>query len=315
MSDAARSAYIDAPAREAFGITTYAVAPIVLEDGEIFGTLCVLDSEEVEVTEEQRAVLVALSRLIARVYDDRRRKEQLRDALYRLHQGAEERHRLVKRIATDITEPVAAITGLAALLVDHDVDAGAQSTTIEMIHAHAHRVRVLLDGLVQAESGQPGTTAEIDIEELLAELAERCAPLVGPGVDLVAEGAGALTAPRLALTRLVEALVVGAAQRTDEGTVRLAISATATAVELIVSDPGRSLTEDERDELVRTATGADVVHEIEASALADEDVRLPLVVARELAASFGAELTVTTSGETGTRVSVRLPAGAAVARS
>lgn len=50
-------AYGAAPARTRFGITSYVIAPIVLPDGTVWGTLCVLDREQVEVTEDRRRML------------------------------------------------------------------------------------------------------------------------------------------------------------------------------------------------------------------------------------------------------------------
>lgn len=158
-SDAPRSAYADAPARTEFGIRTYAVAPIVLEDGEIFGTLCALDSDVVEISDEQHAVLVELARLIARVYDDRRRREELRAALDDRNAEVARRQALQHRIATDVQEPVEALAGLAELLLQHDISGPMRERTVRMLHAHALQVQAIVAELVDVERSGPVAAA------------------------------------------------------------------------------------------------------------------------------------------------------------
>lgn len=283
------------------------MAPIVLEDGEIFGTLCALDSEAVEISDEQHAVLVNLARLIARVYDDRRRKERLREVLYRLSHETERRERLIERIATDVAEPIEALAGSSEMLAQHTVADDARTATLQIMHANAQRVQTLVAELLRAEADADLEVADVDVSTLLREVAWHGQALAQPGVQVVADGDGMIRAPQQLLSRLLTTLVLGAAECTDAGVIRITGRLSEGGYVFELSDPGRALTGSERARLTRpgeqeSATGRQ---------------RLPLSLAQHVAASFGAEIVVPkeAGGEavekaTGSRVQVRLPASA-----
>jgi len=58
-------AYADAPARSAFGITSYVGVPVRGHDGAVVGTLCGVDRESITVREEVIPVLAALAGVVS----------------------------------------------------------------------------------------------------------------------------------------------------------------------------------------------------------------------------------------------------------
>lgn len=63
------------------GIRFYAGSPLLSPDGHALGTLCVIDRQPRKITEEQRAALESLTRLVAHLIESRRIAEQLADVL------------------------------------------------------------------------------------------------------------------------------------------------------------------------------------------------------------------------------------------
>lgn len=276
------------------------MARIVLEDGEVFGTLCALDSDKVEVSQAQQAVLNTLAKLVARAFDERRHKHQLADALHKLNDLAESREQLVERIVGDLSEPLRDIAGLARLLRVHDVQGAALRGTATMIETHAARIDTLLRSLAVVESSRGDEPADIPISELFEDVVGAGRALVAPEVKIEATGVGTVYASRDLLFRLVTTLMLGAATRSESGIIRLRGEPSNGVYVIELTDSGRALTDEESDQLAAgTAIGG------------TEDTKnspgLPAALARHLAGSLGAQLIVGSSGREGTRVGILLP--------
>jgi GAF domain-containing protein len=78
-------------------IRFYAGAPLINEDGQALGTLCVIDQKPREITAEQKEALQALSRLVLAQLEFRRNLGLLKEALTdRTHAEHERERELVK---------------------------------------------------------------------------------------------------------------------------------------------------------------------------------------------------------------------------
>lgn len=287
--------YGGAPARETFGITTYAVAPIVLDDGSTIGTLCALDSESVEVPEQHLRVLRTLAKLIGLVFDDRRRRQELRDVLVELNRMHESRERFVQRIAADLTEPLEHMRGILTTLSDHELDERARSESLAMVTAQSHRISAMLSGMVETEASSDDPAEPLEAVSVLRAAGRTARAVARPNVEVEVEGEGVVAAPPAALTRLLDVLVLGAAQRMESGRLRIAGQAVASGFVIEVEDEGRPLSDDERAGLTGQSRGAGPAGP------------LPLAIARRLAQRIGAELHVNDADTAGTRIAVVLP--------
>jgi GAF domain-containing protein len=78
-------------------IRFYAGAPLINEDGQALGTLCVIDQKPRDITPEQKEALLALSRLVLAQLEFRRNLALLKEALTdRTHAEHERERELVK---------------------------------------------------------------------------------------------------------------------------------------------------------------------------------------------------------------------------
>jgi GAF domain-containing protein len=78
-------------------IRFYAGAPLINEDGQALGTLCVIDQKPRDITPEQKEALLALSRLVLAQLEFRRNLTLLKEALTdRTHAEHERERELVK---------------------------------------------------------------------------------------------------------------------------------------------------------------------------------------------------------------------------
>lgn len=271
------------------------MAPIVLDDGSTIGTLCAVDSASVEVPESHLHVLRTLARLIGLVFDDRRRRQELRDVLIDLNRVHEERERFVQWIASDLAEPLEHMREILSTLSEHDVGPEMRRASLAMVTAQSHRISAMLDGMVESEVRQDDPAEPLEAVRVLDAAARTARAVARPGVDVEAQGGGVVAAPPAALAQLLNVLVLGAAQRMERGRLRIAGRAVTSGYVIEVEDEGRALSDDERASLSGEAREPRPVQP------------LPLAIARRLAQRIGAELDVATADTGGTRVAVLLP--------
>ncbi|MDP9309817.1 MAG: GAF domain-containing sensor histidine kinase [Chloroflexota bacterium] len=97
--------------------------PIMLNDGQFFGTLCAVDPEPQELSDQQAHLLIVLGRIIAtqierdHELDARRQAEAEQARLYRAAQDAiREREALLSIASHELKNPLAGLLGYAHLL-------------------------------------------------------------------------------------------------------------------------------------------------------------------------------------------------------
>lgn len=179
---AAEPAYAEAPARTAFGISSYAVAPIVLEDGTVFGTLCSLDRGAERIAEQDLELLRALARMLAGTLDVRRRHVELEERWLRtVRRLAAIEHRAWEA-DHDLSQSAAAVR-LARALVGED-----SAEVLRELDAGIEEASGLLRG-----AGDRGERPErvhlVQVRELLEHVA-RIASALGDGLDVSVRASG-----------------------------------------------------------------------------------------------------------------------------
>lgn len=150
------------------GIRSFLGVPIVLNDGEFFGTLCAIDPESQNLTIQQADLLMVLGRIIAtQIERDREaavraEAEAEQAALYRAAQNAiREREALLSIASHELKNPLTALLGYAHLLQRRTVRETTlperDKRAVDTIVAQAERMNRMLTDLLdisRLESGQ-----------------------------------------------------------------------------------------------------------------------------------------------------------------
>lgn len=288
-----------APARLAFGITTYCVAPIVLDDGSVYGTLCALDADSVEVSDEQMALLRTLAKLIAHAVDEERRREELEDR-------ASARELLLREVSHDLRAPLTVVRSAAELIGRQYEDDGRLAMSSEMIVGASVRMTSMIDGLLDAEAHDAGIEPEeaeaVDLAAFIASIAvDARAMLSGSAVEVEAVGSGTVLAPPNRLRRVVTNLTANATRYTRRGHVRLSAHLEEGGVEITVADTGRGMDEDELA----------VLGEAFAKGAGSTGFGLGLSIVQRLTAAMGGRVNFASTQGEGTTATVSLPLPAA----
>ncbi len=90
-------------------IRFYAGVPLVSKNGYKLGTLCVINSEPQQLSEEQSFALKVLARQVMKLFDLRLNNKLLDAQKHRLKQQAEMQNRIISIIAHDVRSPVASL--------------------------------------------------------------------------------------------------------------------------------------------------------------------------------------------------------------
>lgn len=104
------------PALLELGVESYVGVPIVRRSGEVFGTLCALDTQPGEIDPEVIGTLEILAKLISLELEERESHEQTREELSEATLERDARDRLIGILGHDLRTPLAA-SRLAAQLI------------------------------------------------------------------------------------------------------------------------------------------------------------------------------------------------------
>jgi len=238
--------YAAAPARERFGIRTYAAGRIAV-GGELVGTLCVLDPDVVNLSDEGLVLLDAFAELVGHLYSEHQARQRVRRLFLRLSAETRRRELLVRALVDDLAEPLDAISALADL-ADTVASEAVRADALRMAGAHASRVETLLESLgVTERSDDDAPSPEVtDLGELLQQVRQEAEDLVGEGVTVQIDGGGIVETQVDVLHRLVSLLVLAAAERATTGTIAITAEADAHSVLIEVTDDGPQPEDDRR---------------------------------------------------------------------
>jgi len=143
-ADAANEpAYADAPARAAYGITSYVGVPVRGGDGAVFGTLCGIDRHSVPVPDEAIAVLSTLAGVVAaHIWSDDAAVVRRTDKGWRVGTDAED-DLLTAMVLADLLAGERPATGRPARGGDEDSELERLRIAVSQLeHALAARVAV-----------------------------------------------------------------------------------------------------------------------------------------------------------------------------
>ncbi|HYQ22329.1 GAF domain-containing sensor histidine kinase [Stenotrophomonas sp.] len=318
--------FIDSPIPGMYGFRSYISVPLLLADGSIFGTLCTLDPEPKPVDEQQVQSMNDVAALVAAQIDalrshdaDSRTIDGLKEqgdmvgrqlAEYEqsnaeLQRVAKQREEFIGVLAHDLRNPVQAIRagvdllGLGALT-------DSQQKVLGHINDSADRIAELIDVTLDFARGRLGTGIALKLEpwsDLSGVLAMACREAMRPypgrnyEVDLQLPVTFVCDAARLC--QLLANLVINAAIHGTPGQpIHVKGRSVGAGIEISVANQG-------------VIPAAQMGHLFEPFARPqerrlDSGLGLGLYIAAQIAKAHGGTLSVTSSSDEGTVLTVRL---------
>ena len=131
-------------------IVFYTGVPLVTQEGNALGTLCVIDKQPKQLSEDQKQSLRALAHQVTRLFELRKKQLELEQTKKILEQRSEELQKFAHVAAHDLKSPLANITMLTELLKDsnsHNLDEQGMEI-IDMLQMTSASLRALIDGIL-----------------------------------------------------------------------------------------------------------------------------------------------------------------------
>lgn len=155
--------YKNHPGLTKYGIESYVAVPLFRNNGELFGTLCALDSEPRNISEKHIHTFELMANLIAFELEAEEQREEREEALKLAEQTSEARARFMSILGHDLRNPLNTIV-MAANLQKMDI---AQEKNLEMsekIIKTAKRMNFLIEDLLDASQTFQGNKIRIELK-------------------------------------------------------------------------------------------------------------------------------------------------------
>lgn len=297
----------DHPTPNTYGLESYIAVPIMLDDGDVFGTLCAIDPRPAPASRPETVRMFKLfARLIATQLDANRRLAQSEAALLDARETAELRDQFIAVLGHDLRNPLAAIQAGTTLL-DRKVTGEDTRRILSEMRSSAGRMSRLINDVLDFARGRLGgglSLARRPATELPAMLNQVVSELraAHPGRNVQADIVLSQVVPgdpdRIA--QLMSNLLANAMVHGDPAQpVRVAAAVTGQTFELSVTNGGRPIPATVRPRLFQPFNRRD-------TADVRDGLGLGLYIASQIATAHNGELTVV-SDETETRFVFRMP--------
>lgn len=289
-----------------YGIQSYISMPIVLADGEFFGTLCAIDPKPHKFSDETLSTIRLFTDLIAFHIDAHRQLTSASEALNAERGTADLREQFIAVLGHDLRNPLASVDAAAQLLLKTPLNERA-TRIVGTIQSSVTRMADMIDDVMDFARGRLGGGLSLD-----RDVAESLGPLL---VDVVTElrlahpersiqadiepisnvSCDSRRIQQLVSNLLANALTHGASDKP----VRVAAAAHETVFEVSVSNSGAPIPAETIAGLfkpfVRTSARPSL-----------KGLGLGLYIASEIASAHSGTLTAT-SDEQETRFTFRMP--------
>lgn len=168
------------PTPRRYGFESYVSVPIILNDGECFGTLCALDLRPANLLEPQFASMFELfAKLIALQLESDRRQEQTHAALVGERAVGGLREEFIAVLGHDLRNPLSAVSACAELVRVKSTDPLLLNVS-SRIAANVRRMTRLIEDATDFARGRLGGGMQLDlqlVEDLDASLGSVVAEL------------------------------------------------------------------------------------------------------------------------------------------
>jgi len=181
--------WVHSPALE-LGMVSYLGFPLIWPDGEIFGTICILDTKEnpysvtyVELMERFKGIVETNLRLLCEVADRRRAEMALRQHTAELQASNEELDAFAHTVAHDLKAPLNVIVGYSAVLEEDYATMPQEELRLYLgtIAQYGHKMSNVIDELFLLASARRMDEVEVgplDMAHIVAEAHARLAYLI-----------------------------------------------------------------------------------------------------------------------------------------
>jgi signal transduction histidine kinase len=290
-----------------YGIQSYISMPIVLPDGEFFGTLCAIDPRPARInTPEIVNTFKLFAELIAFHLDADHRVKASEDALLDERETAHLREQFIAVLGHDLRNPLNSIAGAAAVLERSKLDEPSKKM-VAMMRRSVRRMATLIDDVLDFARGRlgGGLTISATSEPLTSALEQVVSELRAAFPERVIETefthAECVRCDRTRIAQLLSNLVANALTYSAPGTpVRAKASVFDGTFELSVTNHGEPIPPQAMARLFQPFARGEVKP-------SQQGLGLGLYISSEIARAHGGSIEVTSDTEA-TVFTVRFPA-------
>ncbi len=172
------------------GIRFYAAAPLVTDNGNALGTLCVIDRVARDLTPDQERALRALSRQVMAQLELRRAVAELSRKQAVLEEMMRQKETFVATVSHELRTPLTAVMGFVEVLTDPDADL-SESERSQLLRATAREAGELsgiIEDLLAAARAEAGTLTvtrvPVSLDAQVAQVLEGLDPASAAGVNV-----------------------------------------------------------------------------------------------------------------------------------
>lgn len=299
-------AYCGHPTPALYGFQSYISTPIVLANGDFFGTLCAIDPKPARVNNSQTiGTLKLFAELIARHIDAARQLASSEAKLTDEKASAELRELFIAVLGHDLRNPLASIqagTKRIARFSDNE----QVRMTVALMQKSVDRMANLIENVMDFARGRLGDgihlrrSSDAPLEPVLTQVIEELrVSWPERRIDAEFQLTRIIDCDRDRLGQLFSNLLGNALTHGAEGsTVRVYAADEGDEFVLWIANPGRPIPEDRMAQLFKPFS-----HD---SGSSKQGLGLGLYIASEIAAAHGGELSVTSTSEE-TRFVLRMP--------
>lgn len=311
ITDTARDArYRNHPAPRLYGFRSYIAVPVILADGEIFGTLCAIDPAPRPIDTPGIAEMMRLfAQLVAANLDSQRRNAAMEQRLVAEIGSSELREQFIAVLAHDLRNPLAAIDAGIRLLTRNPAEPRAPVIFADMKHS-VRRMAELIDNVMDFARGRlgggisltigPPTDIEPMLREVLGEIVQ-----ASPARHIVAEFALAesVRCDRVRIGQAFSNLLANAVTHgAPEAPVRARVTSGGGIFAITVANAGPAIPEAAMKHLFQPFLRAAVRN-------SRQGLGLGLFIVSEIARAHGGTIAVSSS-DAETVFTFRMPSGA-----
>ncbi|WP_205853790.1 GAF domain-containing sensor histidine kinase [Phenylobacterium deserti] len=292
---------------KAYGLESYIAVPIILSDGEFFGTLCAIDPKPARASAPETVAMFELfAKLIAAQLEASRRLAVSEAALLDARETADLRDQFIAVLGHDLRNPLAAIDAGTALLAQPEPESRTDSILGEMRNS-VRRMERLINDVLDFARGRLGGGLSLrrrhadDLPQMLAQVVEEVRAAHPHATILTSiEIASPVSGDPDRLAQLTSNLLANAVTHGDpRHPVRLDVRAGDRLFELSVANHGQPIPDHIRPRLFQPFNR-------KGSGEVREGLGLGLYICSQIAAAHGGSLNVT-SDERETRFDFRMP--------
>jgi signal transduction histidine kinase len=153
------------PTPKIYGFESYISIPIMLSNGEFFGTLCALDSHPADLDAPEIVESMELfAQLIALNLDTEERLLSSRAALIAAHERAKLREHFIAVLGHDLRNPLASIS-IAAEVLESDLNDARDLRKVSLIRGSCKRMLALISDILDFARGALGGGIDLSVDE------------------------------------------------------------------------------------------------------------------------------------------------------